>query len=133
MDLKAGIDNEGNIEFIFYRKPVANNLVTLKSAAASLQQKMATLTQQCFMRLHNTSENASEITKLTLLNEFMKDLWLSGYSELDRLNILKGATNTYRSNSFQKLERKQNKANKKNKIMAGQNRSRKVEVEDVSR
>ena len=97
---------------------------------------MATLAQQCFMRLHNTSETASETIKLALLNEFMHDLWKSGYSESDRFNILTGAINTYkklknlehrsirpfyRPNSFMKSERKENKLRKKKTWYKGKN------------
>ena len=129
LDLKAGLDSNGKIEFVFYKKPVATKLVTLKSSAHSVKQKMSTLTQQCFMRLHNTSENASEITKVTVLNEFMQELYSSGYSQYDRLTILKGGINTYkklkrleqcqvrpfyRPNSFQKAERRTQKLKKKN-------------------
>ena len=71
LDLKAGIDANNKIEFVFYKKPVTTKLVTLKSSAHSIKQKMSTLTQQCFMRLHNTSENVSETTKVTILNYFM--------------------------------------------------------------
>ena len=47
------------------------------------------------MRLHNTSEGADMNIKINLLNEFMKELQLSGYTERDRYNILIGAINTY--------------------------------------
>ena len=127
LDLKAGLDKNNLIEFTFYKKPVSSKLVTFKDSAASMQQKMATLTQQCFMRLHNTSENIPQTTLITILNDFMQELCSSGYSENDRLNILKGGINTYkklkmsellkqrpfyRPNSYRKYERKNEKAKK---------------------
>ena len=136
LDLKAGMNEKGKIEFIFYRKPMANNLVTLKSAASSMKHKMAILTQQCFMRLHNTSEDIPEQTRVAILNEFMHDLYESGYSESDRCNILNAAINTYkklkqqeyhnirpfyRPNSFKHKERKQTKSNKKSNWYQGKN------------
>ena len=61
----------------------------------SMHQKMHILTQQCFSRLHNTSENIPEGRKIEHLNVFMKDLKLSGYSETDRRTILQGAIQTH--------------------------------------
>ena len=102
---------------------MANNIVTMKSAAFSKQQKMATLTQQCF------SEEICETLKISILNEFMQDLYESGYSEWDRKQILEGGINTfknikqleylnirpfYRPNSFNKSERRMAKFKKKN-------------------
>ena len=95
LDLKVGMNSESNIEYIFDRKPIANKLVTLKNAASSNRQKIAILTQQCFTRLHNTSKNVDESIKVAVLDDFMKELKSSGYTESDRLNILKGAINTY--------------------------------------
>ena len=136
LDLKAGINTEGKIEYTFYRKPMTNNLLTLKSAASSMKHKMAILTQQCFMRLHNTSESIPEITRVAILNEFMQDLYISGYSERDRYNILTAAINTfkkikqqefsqirpfYRPNSFKHTERKHIKSKKKSNWYQGKN------------
>ena len=128
LDLKVGINSESKIEYIFYKKPVANKLVTLKTAASSMKQKMAILTQQCFTRLHNTSNSIDDSIKVSILNDFMKELNASGYSEDDRLNILEGAINTYkkileketsgqrpfyRNNEFEKSKRLMNKNSKK--------------------
>ena len=71
--------------------------MTLKSAAMTMNQKMNIVTQQCFTRLHNTSEDADEEIKVKVLNEFMNDLQLSGYNEQDRLTILEGGVNTFRN------------------------------------
>ena len=56
---------------------------------------MTILTQECFRRLHNTSESVSNEVKEDILNEYMVDLKLSGYNEKERHNILKGGINTY--------------------------------------
>ena len=124
------------IEYEFYRKPVTNKCVMLNTSANSMQQKMATLTQMCFMRLHNTSPDASENTKIRVLDDFMQDLHISGYTENDRKCILKGGINTYkrikslelsgtrpfyRPNSYKKVERKIIKKNKKNNWFKGKN------------
>ena len=101
-----------------------------------MQQKIATLTQQCFTRLHNTSETVDDSEKVEVLNAFMCELQLSGYNESDRLNILKGGINTYkklkkleslgtrpfyRPNSFEKEKRKRTKFEKKTNWFKGKN------------
>ena len=137
LDVKAGINEENKIEFTFYRKPVTNPLVTLKSSALPMNQKMTILTQQCFSRLHNTSEEINDNVKVEILNTFMKELKASEYTEKDRENILKGAVNTYkniktkeilkerpfyRDNSFEKFKRKIAKSNKKANWFKGKQR-----------
>ena len=129
LDVKAGLNSENKIEFQFYQKPMTNPLVTLKSSALPMNQKITILTQQCFTRLHNTSENTDEKIKVEILNDFMKELKASEYTEKDRENILKGAVNTfkniksqellkirpfYRDNKFEKEKRKRNKSKKRN-------------------
>ena len=80
LDIKARIDSKNKIEYFFYKKPMVNNIVTMKSSAMSMSQKMAILTQQCFTRLHNTSDDVKESQKVEILNSFMQELKASGYS-----------------------------------------------------
>ena len=69
----------------------------MKTSAMDKHQKMRTLSQECFRRLHNTSENISEDVKLGILNEFMLDLKTSGYGEKERLNILNAGIQTFKN------------------------------------
>ena len=86
------------------------------------QQRMQILTQECFRRLHNTSDDTPDEIRNEILNNFMKDLKQSGYNENDRLNVLKGGFKTfenlktkernrirpfYRSNLFMKVAESQ--------------------------
>ena len=136
LDLKAGINSDGKIEYIFFKKSVASNLVTLRSAAFPKKQKLTNLTQQCFTRLHNTSEKADDEVKISILNDFMYELKSSGYSETERLTILEGGINTYknlklkelqglrpfyRPNEFQREIRKKAKDRKKTDWFKGKN------------
>ena len=136
LDLKVGINSSNKIEYIFYQKPMNNRTVVSKDSAFSTQQKMAILSQECFRRLHNTSETANEEVKTEIMDSFMQQLQCSGYSESDRLNILKSGINTYRRlkmmeysnkrpfyrpNKFQKTIRKDIKAAKKNNWFKGNN------------
>ena len=97
LDVKAGLNPQNKIEFQFYKKPMTNPLVTLKSSALPMHQKFTILTQQCFSRLHNTSVDVEEQVKVEILNDFMKELKASGYTEKDRENILMGAVNTFKN------------------------------------
>ena len=60
-----------------------------------MKQKMHILTQQCFSRIHNTSDSAKADEKADLLSDFMEDLKISGYNECDRKNILESALKTH--------------------------------------
>ena len=82
LDVKTHINEDNIIMYYFYKKPISSDFVTLKSAAMTMQQKINILTLQCKGRLHNTSENAEEETKVILLNDFMEDLNFFGSSSL---------------------------------------------------
>ena len=90
LDLKVRINDEGYVEHVFYRKPMATNILTHKDSALSNKTKFTILTQECLRRMHNTSENVDKTTKVDILYEFMKDLKIFGYDENERLNILRG-------------------------------------------
>jgi len=62
------------IEYEFYKKPIAGKVVTMKNSAMALSVKFATLTQQCYKRIHNTSENTPLERKVDIMNEFMQEL-----------------------------------------------------------
>ena len=94
-----------------------------------IRMKMTVLTQEVFRRLHNTKENIPEETKKNMMNRFMENLRLSGYTERQRLEILKGGYKTYdrlkekelkgerpfyRPSTFKRNERKKSKEKKKN-------------------
>ena len=99
-----------------------------------MHQKFTIVTQQCFNRLHNTSEEVDDKVKVDILNEFMQELKESEYTETDREIILKGAINTYinlkikemkgvrpfyRDNYFEKSQRKFTKDSKKKNWFKG--------------
>ena len=129
LDVKVWIDNDDNqVNYIFYQKPMKNRRVTMKSSAMPYRQKITVLSQEVFRRLHNTKHELHEKFKNEILNEFMIDLKISGYNQKERLNILKSGFKTYdnltekvkkeerpfyRPKNFQKHERKRNKRSKK--------------------
>ena len=63
----------------------------------SAQQKFNILTQQCFRRLHNTSDRFDLEVKTRLLSDFMLDLKNSGYDKKDRYRILRGGIKTHKN------------------------------------
>ena len=102
LDIKVSVNSDNLIDYIFYQKPMASKKVILKSSAMSYRNKIITLTQECFRRLHNTSESIEESVKIVILNKFMKSLKLSGYGESERLLILESGLNT-----FEKLKKRE--------------------------
>ena len=66
-----------------------------KESAYSIRNKITILTQECYRRIHNTSEKIDSDTKCDILSEYMNDLKESGYNEHDRLQILIGGINTH--------------------------------------
>ena len=88
---------DGKIERVFFRKPIANKTTVMKSSAMDQSKKMKTLSQECFRRLHNTSDNVPESVKINILNEFMIDLKNSGYNENERVKILNAGIQTFRN------------------------------------
>ena len=137
LDVKAGVNCENNkIEYIFFKKPMASRHVTNKNTAMSVNQKFNIITQQCFTRIHNTSENIKSEVKVQALNDFMEDMKISGYNESDCLKVLKGAINThkklkekeykgerpyFRDSDFMKTQRKSEKTKKKYNWFRGEN------------
>ena len=102
LDVKVAVNKNNKVDYIFFKKPMANIKVIQKNSAMSYRQKITTLTQECFRRLHNTSEEIDENVKVVILNEFMMSLKVSGYNESEREIILKGGINTY-----EKLKKKE--------------------------
>ena len=136
LDIKACVNTDGNIDYVFYKKPIASKFVTHKESAMSVKQKHSILTQQCFIRLHNTSNKICDDIKAQQLTDFMQEMQSSGYSENDRFEVLKSALKTYqnlkekessgkrpfyRDKHFRKPERKAKKAAKKNTWFKGEN------------
>ena len=125
LDVKVRTDKCGRVEYIFYKKPAKNRFSVLKNSALSIKNKMTILTQECFRRLHNTSELVEDSVKADILNEFMVDLQLSGYNEKEREDILLGGFSTYSNlkakeikgiRPFYRSRDEQNSENKNKKV-----------------
>ena len=94
LDVKVIINEVGKIDYKFFKKPCANRLGTLKDSAYSMKNKITILTQECFRRLHNTSESMDDKINGDILSGYMVDLKPSGYNEKERETIFKGGIQT---------------------------------------
>ena len=103
LDTKVWIEDESNLVFFeFYEKPTKNRFVISKSSAMSVKKKIEILSQETFRRLHNTKQEIKWENKVSILNKFMSELKMSGYSEGDRFQILKSGIQRY--NGLRKKE-----------------------------
>ena len=81
---------QDQIEFSFYRKPMANPRVNLYRTAISNRVKRDSLMQEGFRCINNCSSGISESEKCRILSDYMNSLRISGYFEPYRYDILKG-------------------------------------------
>ena len=103
LDVKAWIEaDEEEIYYEFYEKPTKSKFVMSKGSAMPLRKKMETLSQEVFRRLHNTKHKIEWEKKATILEKFMTELKMSGYSEMDRYQVLQSGIRRY--NSLRKQE-----------------------------
>ena len=95
LDVKAWINNDNNVFYEFYEKPTKNRLVISKTSAMPVKKKIQILSQEVFRRLHNTKHESKWNQKVDILDKFMCELKASGYSQYDRLQILKSGVSRY--------------------------------------
>ena len=95
LDTKVWIDEEDKIYHQFFEKPTKSKMVISKESAMPLSKKIDILSNEVFRRLHNTSHDIEWENKVPILEKFMIELKLSGYSENDRAEILKSGVRRY--------------------------------------
>ena len=95
LDVKAKLDDEGEILFDFYEKSTKNRRVILASSALPWQQKLNILTNEALRRLRNTSEKLGLKVQNNHLNDFMIKLKDSGYSPGFRQQVVVNAKKIY--------------------------------------
>ena len=66
-----------------------------KESAMPIRNKIQTMSNEVFRRMHNTKHNISWNIKVDILEKFMSELKSSGYSERDRCEILKSGIRRY--------------------------------------
>ena len=94
LDIQAyvTINSDGKQQVIhtFYKKDVASKFAIIYRSAISKQCKRSTNVQEGLRRLRNTSESLPWSEKARILSKFSHMLYISGYSEKYRFNVIKG-------------------------------------------
>ena len=93
LDLKIWISEyEGipQISHTFYRKPVSSPYTILKRSAVSESVKRSTIFQEGLRRLLHISSDQPWAESVKHLNEYSNCLRLSGYSEAERYQTIRG-------------------------------------------
>ena len=84
------IDGVPQIVHSFYKKPVASPFTILKRSALPYTTKKSTLLQEALRRLGNCSDSVPEAEVSLHLSRYGNMLRISGYSEKERYNMIKG-------------------------------------------
>ena len=84
-----------NVYYKFYEKPTKIRYIISKDSAMPVSKKIETLSQEVFRRLHNTKHELPWETKVEILEKYMTELKASGYTEIDRYEILKSGIIRY--------------------------------------
>ena len=95
LDTKVWINKENKIYHEYFEKPTKSKMLISKTSAMPLHKKIDILINEVFRRLHNTSHDIKWEEKVPVLEKFMAELKLSGYSENDRVEILKSGIRRY--------------------------------------
>ena len=94
LDLAMWIEND-QVTNVFYKKKVSSIFTVLKRSAVSNRTKLNTLFEEVMRRLYNISPNLPLEVWETHLSKFSQCMMISGYSEVERMNTIKGAITRY--------------------------------------
>ena len=67
------------IQYVFYKKPMASKFTICKSSSLSQSIKSSTITQEFITRLSNTSVDNSQEVINKILEDYIATLYRSGY------------------------------------------------------
>jgi hypothetical protein len=97
LNMWMSTDREGKqvVNHSFYKKEVASKYTILKRSAMSMSIKRTTHFQEVIRRLKNCDRNQCWMERAFHLSEWGNMLRISGYNELYRFNILRGAVSRY--------------------------------------
>ena len=104
-------ENKQQITHTFYKKGVASKYTILQRSAISKQCKRATNVQEGLRRLRNISKCCPWSEKARVLSNFSNMLYISGYSEKYRYNIIKGVISRHKEIIKMKQNKGGNSAN----------------------
>ena len=115
---------ENEIQYKFFKKPMATPLVMMETSALPGNVKRNSLIQEVIRRLKNTKRSLPWEVKAEILSELSNSMRISGYSEEFRLDVIKsgiegfericqisdeGGTPLFRPREYQSDERKRKK------------------------
>ena len=78
-------------EYTFYKKKVSSIYTVLRRSAVTTRTKLDTVFQESLRRLYNVSPRLPWEERASHLSKFVKTMLVSGYSEEERYNTIKGA------------------------------------------
>ena len=94
LDLQVKMENK-KVQYVFYKKSIANKCVIMATSALAGSVKRATLTQEAVRRLRNTDRSLPWSISAEILSEYSNDLRRSGYSEKFRSEVITAAIKTF--------------------------------------
>ena len=97
------------IQYRFYRKPMATNLVTDFNSAHSLNSKIATLSQDVYRILANCCPDTETVEKCTLLEDFIERLKVSSYPAKVAAKIITNGIITHKRAEEREAKRERNR------------------------
>ena len=93
LHLELSVIENDKIQFVFYKKPIANPRVISYTSAISSRIKRDTLLMEAYRRIRNCSLGVGENIVNSFLSKYMNSLRISGYTQPYRFQILKGVLN----------------------------------------
>ena len=97
LDMKMAINSEGEVEYMFHRKPQSNRFTMMARSALPLKVKRSTLSNEALRRLLCCSPNLEEHKKTEVMEEYARMLKRSGYSERFRHEIISDAVQGFKN------------------------------------
>ena len=97
LDMKMAINEEQEIEYMFYRKPQSNKFKMMARSALPDKVKRSTLTNEALRRLLCCSPNLEEQKKVEVMEEYARMLRRSGYSERFRHEVISDAVQGFKN------------------------------------
>ena len=91
LDLQVQVQENNQISYKFYSKPMSNPFVILANSALPEQMKRNSFVQEAIRRLRNTKREIPWKQKAEILSEFVNKMKISGYSECFPLETIQAA------------------------------------------
>ena len=129
LDMAVWLDDDGNLMYKHYQKPMATNLVISERSAHPNSCKRSVHIAEILRRISNTSRDLPwDEYVVPVLSEYMRRMKQAGYNQEYRQHVLEHALNIYqarirdsddgvkplnRPRGFQKIQRRKEKMEKK--------------------